>query len=144
MVQCICSYFAWILTLKARTVTQYIITLDREENIKMPNWQPLFCSFILNMYFLIVKATKTVALSTHEVALSTLTHWIPAVFTFSEWFSTKTIHSISWLFFWNYHGKWCCPKTLKAQGFWKRHSDVAIFQSWSSRTAQVQFVCKFC
>ena len=40
----------------------------------MPNWQPLFCSFILNMYFLIVKATKTVALSTHEVALSTLTH----------------------------------------------------------------------
>lgn len=50
------------------------ITLDREKNIKMPNWQPLFCSFVLNMYFLIVKATKTVALSTHEVALSTLTH----------------------------------------------------------------------
>lgn len=61
-----------------------------------------------------------------------LTHWHSAVFTFWEWFSTyKRSIAFRDSLFETTMEKWCCPKALEAQGFWKRHSDVAIFHPWS-------------
>ena len=55
-----------------------------------------------------------------------LTHLRPGLFTFSS----DVLHTHNPYDFvtpyLGYHGKWCCPKTLKPRVFWKRHSDVVI------------------
>ena len=85
----------------------------------------------------------TWAYSSRPSRLLNLTRRRPRLSGFRVIFYIETIHRISWIHNWGYHGSWCCSKTLKAWVFWKRHSDVVILLRWAIITAEVWILHDF-